>query len=245
MMQKEKLSEYRITGLYGHGSTDQDGEWRQSDNGGYMYIQNTCVDCKHNYHVDIRPNISESGFVMYLYLCLDACNSDNFLLCRTKFKTLKECKWFAVEYIKDYEASDKFDKIIIPKLESLYKPVYTYVNGKSEIVGQTIFGCFSDVSGYDLATKQFRYYHKDLPNYYSLVNWNNRMFFHEGNNDTIHYVELNGGSRCSSCLRGDEYSKVRQEIDQIKERLGLKSKVNEVFIRYDLTTTLSEYGLPA
>lgn len=231
-MGKQKLSEYEIEGLYGFGGTDQDGEWYSSGPGGYTYIQNTVLDCKHNYSVYFRRNCLETGFLAYIYLCINACNSDNFLLGYTKFYSLKECKWYAMEFIKDFEQSNRFDKIIVPYIKEMYRPVFSYIDDVLCLIGYTALGVGNDLNDQCGANSriQFSYFKENTPEFYSIKS---REFYEESEYGVCK-IQINSGSRSSGGISGDELTKVKTDIGVLREKYNLPEFKKRI-TRFDLT----------
>ncbi len=218
MEEKRKLAKYKITAMHGFGGTDMSGEWH--GNGSYYTnIRNTLVDCKHNYQVEFHKMFNRQGYDLIVFLCLDAINSNDYkLFQQRRVKTLKECKLVAMQFIREYETLDSFDKNILPELNQRYRPVYAYINNELCEVGQTIFGCISDVSGLGHIKNQYRYYHQNQPDYYNIRS--KKFYYPSISGEGLSYIELDCGVMIGGGVTGNELAKILSDIENIKQPIA-------------------------
>ena len=93
--------------------------------------------------------------------------------------------------------------------------MYTYINNKLTKIGETIFGVSSDLSGmaYDQKKQQFRYYHKNQPEYKS---YSDTTFFEVNKDGSVNQTETWSSGRSSGRADAMMSEKVLRDIASFK-----------------------------
>lgn len=149
---------------YGYGGTDICGEW-QSNGSYYTQLSRGCFGLKHNYQADFRRHF-KGGWHVTVWICLSACNSTEIKIAENKFKTLKECRLFAIDEIHSTEEKDLLEPLK-SFLSIKARPVFTISNEDVKLEGTTYVGLCSDYSSYNNShwREIHLYYNDDLPKY--------------------------------------------------------------------------------
>lgn len=155
--------------MYGTGGIDIDGEWQWSGSH-YQELTRGVHDVQHHYYISFSRNgyIGRTkGWYVSIYVCLSACNSNDYRILYEKTKTLKAAKELAVKRINEFETNNEFqEKIIEEYLPKNAKPVFADNNGELVFIGTTYDSEYQDMQKvWEGREDRWLYYHDNIPNY--------------------------------------------------------------------------------
>jgi len=157
---KSELTYGILKTMYCRGGTDITGEWIPLLGQYYDYINNWIYNINHNYQVKIYKQ-KENEWHLMIYLCLTACNSDEVKLFDDYYTTKKEASRIAIDFIKEYDSSEKSWNDIENWKQQHAKPVFRVNDNDIVLIGTTYGSIGSDKN----SKNHFNYYNDDLPQY--------------------------------------------------------------------------------
>jgi len=156
----------------------------------------------HNYNIEFHRRTGVTGktkgWILKIYQCLTASNSNEIPVLTTKYKTLKYCKSLAVSIINMWE-EEAGNNTIYKYLSENRKPVFKIDSyGKPIIIGSTFYNLGSEIHS-QRNNKSHSYYLCDVP---LPVSFRNQKCYSisggslRGLENVFEYVSFSGSCYC-------------------------------------------------